>query len=99
MRWMAGYTYYGDHGSDPLGVLTEVLANLHTTLSNRVAVCSTIETNYELDHANNRDPDPNGIQPIMPIMYQARDCGVEAARRGDDAYSVSLEGVDRNAKK
>lgn len=91
------YLYYGDHGSDPMGVLTEVLANLHTTLANRVAVCSTIGTNYELDQANNRDPDPNGIQPIMPIMYQARDCGVEAARRGDDAYSVRE--VQKNAKK
>lgn len=91
------YLYYGDHGSDPLGVLTEVLANLHTMLANRVAVCSTIGTNYELDHANNRDPDPNGIQPIMPIMYQARDCGTEAARRGDDAYSV--RDVNRDAEK
>ena len=26
------YLYYGDHGSDPLGVLTEVLANLHSPL-------------------------------------------------------------------
>ena len=91
------YLYYGDHGSDPMGVLTEVLANLHTTLANRVAVCSTIATNYELDHANDRDPDPNGIQPIMSIMYQARDCGTEAARRGDDAYSV--RDVNRDAEK
>lgn len=93
------YLYYGDHGSDPMGVLTEVLANLHTTLANRVAVCSTIGTNYVLDRANNRDPDPNGTQPHMPIMYQARDCGQEAALQGVDAYSVKNMEDTRDAKK
>lgn len=93
------YLFYGDHGSDPLGVLTEVLANLHTTLANRVAVCSTIGTNYELDRANNRDPDPNGTQPHMPIMYQAHDCGQEAALQGVDAYSVKNMEDTRDAKK
>ena len=93
------YLYYGDHGSDPMGVLTEVLANLHTTLSNRVAVCSTIGTNYVLDRANNRDPDPNGTQPHMPIMYQARDCGQEAALQGVDAYSVKNMEDTEDAKK
>lgn len=93
------YLYYGDHGSDPMGVLTEVLANLHTTLSNRVAVCSTIGTNYVLDRANNRDPDPNGTQPHMPIMYQARDCGQNAALQGVDAYSVKIMEDTRDAKK
>lgn len=93
------YLYYGDHGSDPMAVLTEVLANLHTTLANRVVVCSTIGTNYELDRANNRDPDPNGTQPHMPIMYQARDCGQKAALQGVDAYSIKNMEDTRDAKK
>ena len=36
------YLYYGDHGSDPMGVLTEVLANLHTPLRDRVSIVNAI---------------------------------------------------------
>lgn len=92
------YLYYGDHGSDPLGVLTEVLANLHSPLRDRVAIVNAIIEHYEMAQSNGDDPDPNGVQPVMSVVKQARDCGREAARRGDDAYSVSLEGVDRNAE-
>lgn len=91
------YLYYGDHGSDPLGVLTEVLANLHTPLRDRVAIVNAIIGHYRMARSTDTDPDPNGIQPVMPIVQQARDCGTEAARRGDDAYSVRE--VDRDAEK
>lgn len=92
------YLYYGDHGSDPLGVLTEVLANLHTPLRDRVAIVNAIIGHYEMARSNGDDPDPNGVPPVMPIVRQSRDCGAEAARRGGDAYSVGLEGVNRNAE-
>lgn len=88
------YLYYGDHGSDPLGVLTETLANLHTPLRDRVAIVNAVIGHYNMAQSTGDDPDPNGIQPIMDIVLQARDCGEEAARRGDDAYSVSME--DKN---
>lgn len=88
------YLYYGDHGSDPLGVLTEALANLHTPLRDRVAIVNAVIGHYNMAQSNDDDPDPNGIQPIMDIVLQARDCGEEAARQGNDAYSVSME--DKN---
>lgn len=91
------YLYYGDHGSDPLGVLTEVLANLHTPLRDRVTIVNAIIGHYRMARSTDTDPDPNGIQPVMPIVQQASDCGTEAARRGDDAYSVRE--VDRDAEK
>lgn len=91
------YLYYGDHGSDPLGVLTEVLANLHTPLRDRVTIVNAIIGHYRMAHSTDTDPDPNGIQPVMPIVQQASECGTEAARRGDDAYSVRE--VDRDAEK
>ena len=91
------YLYYGDHGSDPLGVLTEVLANLHTPLRDRVSIVNAIIGHYEMAQSTKTDPDPNGIQPVMDVVRQARDCGTAAAKNLEEAYSVRE--VQRNAKK
>ena len=91
------YLYYGDHGSDPLGVLTEVLANLHTPLRDRVTIVNAIIGHYKMAQSTDTDPDPNGTQPVMPIVQQASQCGTEAARRGSDVYSAQLE-VDKDGK-
>lgn len=91
------YLYYGDHGSDPLGVLTEVLANLHTPLRDRVTIVNAIIGHYKMAQSTDTDPDPNGVQPVMPIVQQASQCGTEAARRGSDVYSAQLE-VDKDGK-
>lgn len=91
------YLYYGDHGSDPVSVLTEVLANLHTPLRDRVAIVNAIIGHYDISQATDTDPDPNGVQPVMEIVHLARDCGTIAAKNQDDAYSVGE--VPKNAKK
>lgn len=91
------YLYYGDHGSDPMAVLTEVLANLHTPLRDRVSIVNAIIVHYEMAQSTKTDPDPNGTQPVMDVVRQARDCGTAAAKNLDDAYSM-ME-VQRNAKK
>lgn len=91
------YLYYGDHGSDPMAVLTEVLANLHTPLRDRVSIVNAIIGYYEMAQSTKTDPDPNGTQPVMDVVRQARDCGTAAAKNLDDAYSM-ME-VQRNAKK
>lgn len=91
------YLYYGDHGSGPMAVLTEVLANLHTPLRDRVSIVNAIIGHYEMAQATKTDPDPNGTQPVMDVVRQARDCGTAAAKNLDDAYSM-ME-VQRNAKK
>lgn len=91
------YLYYGDHGSDPMGVLTEVLANLHTPLRDRVSIVNAVIGHYEMAKSTKTDPDPNGTQPVMDVVRQARDCGTAAAKNLDDAYSM-ME-VQRNAKK
>lgn len=91
------YLYYGDHGSDPMGVLTEVLANLHTPLRDRVSIVNAIIGHYEMAQSTKTDPDPNGIQPVMDVVRQARDCGTAAAKNLEEAYSVGE--VQRNAKK
>ena len=93
------YLYYGDHGSDPMGVLTEVLANLHTPLRDRVSIVNAIIGHYEMTQSTKTDPDPNGIQPVMDVVRQARDCGQKAALQGVDAYSVKNMEDTRDAKK
>lgn len=87
------YMRYGDHGSDHIGVLTEILANLHTPLKDRVSVCRMVSGNYEIAQATGTDPDLNGTAPKMEILYQAQDAGTEAAMRSNDSYTVNPNNI------
>lgn len=87
------YIRYGDHGSDHNGVLTEILANLHTPLKDRVAVCRMVSGSYEMAQATGTDPDPNGTAPKMEILYQAQDAGTEAAMKSNDSYTVNPNNI------
>lgn len=87
------YIRYGDHGSDHIGVLTEILANLHTPLKDRVAVCRMVSGSYEMAQAIGTDPDPNGTTPKMEILYQAQDAGTEAAMKSNDSYTVNPNNI------
>lgn len=87
------YIRYGDHGSDHIGVLTEILANLHTPLKDRVAVCRMVSGSYEMAQAIGTDPDPNGTAPKMEILYQAQDAGTEAAMKSNDSYTVNSNNI------
>lgn len=87
------YIRYGDHGSDHIGVLTEILANLHTPLKDRVAVCRMVSGSYEIAQATGTDSDPNGTAPKMEILYQAQDAGTEAAMKSNDSYTVNPNNI------
>lgn len=87
------YMRYGDHGSDHIGVLTEILANLHTPLKDRVTVCRMVSGSYEIAQATGTDPDPNGTQPKMEVLYQAQDAGTEAAMKSNDSYTVNPNNI------
>ena len=87
------YIRYGDHGSDHIGVLTEILANLHTPLKDRVAVCRMVSGSYEMAQATGTDPDPNGTAPKMEILYQAQDAGIDAAMKSNDSYTVNPNNI------
>lgn len=87
------YIRYGDHGSDHIGVLTEILANLHTPLKDRVAVCRMVSGNYEMAQATGTDTDPNGTAPKMEILYQAQDAGTDAAMKSNDSYTVNPNNI------
>ena len=87
------YMRYGNHGSDHIGILTEILANLHTPLKDRVSVCRMVSGNYEIAQATGTDPDPNGTVPKMEILYQAQDAGTEAAMKSNDSYTVNPNNI------
>lgn len=87
------YMRYEDHGSDHIGVLTEILANLHTPLKDRVSVCRMVSGSYEIAQATGTDPDPNGTAPKMEILYQAQDAGTEAAMKSNDSYTVNPNNI------
>ena len=87
------YIRYGDHGSDHIGVLTEILANLHTPLKDRVAVCRMVSGSYEIAQATGTDPDPNGTAPKIEILYQAQDAGIDAAMKSNDSYTVNPNNI------
>lgn len=87
------YIRYGDHGSDHIGVLTEILANLHTPLKDRVTVCRMVSGNYEIAQVTGTDPDQNGTAPKMEILYQAQDAGTEAAMKSNDSYTVNPNNI------
>lgn len=87
------YIRYGDHGSDHIVVLTEILANLHTPLKDKVAVCRMVSGSYEIAQATGTDPDPNGTAPKMEILYQAQDAGTDAAMKSNDSYTVNPNNI------
>ena len=74
-------------------MLTEILANLHTPLKDRVAVCRMVSGSYEMAQATGTDPDPNGTAPKMEILYQAQDAGTEAAIKSNDSYTVNPNNI------
>lgn len=92
---MLYYLIYGNHGSDYLAVLCEVLANLHTPLRDRVSICRTVTGHYEMARATGTDVDPDGTQPNMEILYQAQDCGEAAAMKQNDAYTINQDNILR----
>lgn len=93
------YIRYGAHGSDHLSVLTEMVANLHTPLRDRVAVVNTILSHYEITMATKTDVDPEGLQPNIEMLCQARDCGMAAAKDMEDVYSINKEAIEDAKKK
>lgn len=93
------YIRYGDHGSDHLGVITEMLANLHCPLDYRVSHCGTLINDYEVVQARGLDPDPYGTPPPkMPLLRQAFNSGKMACMDEQSAYTIMTE-VMRDAKK
>ena len=49
----------GSHGSSPPAVISEIAANLHCPLNNRVSICGTIIDQYNFAQSMGLDPCPD----------------------------------------
>lgn len=80
-------------------MLTEMVANLHTPLRDRVSIVNAILGHYEIATATKTDVDPEGMKPNIEMLCQARDCGMAAAKNTEDVYSINKEAIEDAKKK
>lgn len=91
VKRMMLYVVLGEHGSYPPAVISEMCANLHTPLQNRVSVCGQIIDNYRIAQASRTDPVPDAVQPPIDDLEQTYQSGKDAALKGSDSYIAKGE--------
>ena len=75
----------GSHGSSPPAVISEMAANLHCPLNNRVSVCGTIIDQYNFAQNMGLDPCPDDPQPPiddLKVKLQGRAGSLGKRRAG-----------------
>ena len=80
------YILFGDHGSNSCGIRQELLANLQTPLRDRKRIVNQIIDNYYEARAIGHLTDPEGQQPVMPILEACYDAS--ARERGSQREPV-----------
>ena len=76
----------GNHGSSPPAVISEVAANLHCPLNNRVSVCGIIINQYNFAQNMGLDPCPDDPQPPIDDLKVTYKAGREASEKGAQGY-------------
>ena len=76
----------GRHGSSPPAVISEMAANLHCPLNNRVSVCGTIIDQYNFAQNMGLDPCPDAPQPPIEDLKTNYKAGRSAAENGALGY-------------
>ena len=76
----------GSHGSSPPAVISEIAANLHCPLNNRVSVCGTIIDQYNFAQSMGLDPCPDAPQPPIDDLKINYKAGRTAAENGAFGY-------------
>lgn len=77
----------GNHGSSPPAVISEIAANLHCPLNNRVSVCGTIIDQYSFAIIMGLDPCPDAPQPPMDDLKTIYKAGRKASEKGAQGYT------------
>lgn len=77
----------GSHGSSPPAVISEVAANLHCPLNNRVSVCGTIIDQYNFAQNMGLDPCPDAPQPPIDDLKVNYKAGRKASEEGAQGYT------------
>ena len=76
----------GSHGSSPPAVISEIAANLHCPLNNRVSVCGAIIDQYNFAQSMGLDPCPDDPQPHIDDLKINYKAGRTAAENGAFGY-------------
>ena len=76
----------GRHGSSPPAVISEIAANLHCPLNNRVSVCGTIIDQYTYAVIAGLDPCPEAPHPPIDDLKIDYKAGRAAAENGAFGY-------------
>lgn len=76
----------GKHGSSPPAVISEIAANLHCPLNNRVSVCGAIIDQYTYAQIAGLDPCPDAPQPPIDDLKINYKAGRAAAENGSFGY-------------
>lgn len=74
------YILFGDHGSNSCGIRQELLANLQTPLRDRKRIVNQIIDNYYEARAIGHLTDPEGQQPVMPILEACYDASARSVK-------------------
>ena len=82
------YILFGDHGSNYYGMLQEQLANIQTPLRDRKRICGQIIDNYDEAKATGQLTDPEGPQPVMPLLEACYDASIRSIQEGEERYSI-----------
>lgn len=76
----------GSHGSSPPAVISEVAANLHCPLNNRVSICGAVIDHYSFAQSMGLDPCPREPQPPLEDLRMNYKAGRAASENGDQGY-------------
>lgn len=76
----------GRHGSGPPAVISEMAANLHCPLNNRVTVCGTIIDQYSFAKIRGLDPCPDEPHPPIEDLKANYASGRTASENGALGY-------------
>lgn len=79
----------GSHGSSPPAVISEVAANLHCPLNNRVSICGAVIDHYSFAQSMGLDPCPREPQPPLEDLRMNYKAGRAASENGAHGYTGS----------
>lgn len=79
----------GSHGSSPPAVISEVAANLHCPLNNRVSICGAVIDHYSFAQSMGLDPCPREPQPPLEDLRMNYKAGRAASENGAQGYTGS----------
>jgi len=85
------YIYYGDHGSDPRGLINLLNAYLQTPLKSRVTMATAILKSYELAKGTDSLTSEKGLQPNVDFLKHCIRICQEAVFDNKVTYEVNYD--------